>query len=135
MMKMKEILRYQHEYNKQSSKSSFMFNFLFAVLLALVTGQAVNPVAKDILLIAVFIYLLIMNFKNSYYEDLYYSRIIDYRQHRAERYLETYRRLKDEHNLIKKLRLAYFGFGLWNNIQNLSSVLFIIFVVILTIIY
>ena len=109
-----------------------MLSILVAFMFAILTDQfnATDQFVK--VFISFFIlFMIYLNLKDVYYEELYYSRIADYSTRSNEPYLETYRKIKNEPVWIKRFLTSYFGFGWKNWLPHLIGIIFLLSIIIL----
>lgn len=112
---MKEILRHQYRYHKQVRSTNQFLSFLFAFFIAILSKKINLPNSVVIgLLVFFLIFVVYSNIKGNYFEDLFYSRILDKRERRKEPHFEIYMKIKNEKEWYKRVLYSYFGFG-WTN--------------------
>ena len=123
----KELLRNQHEYTKATINSTFYTPIFLSFVLFLLSKDSSMNINKIVLnlLVILFIYILVYyKFKQDYYEELYYSHIVDLNN----RYYKTYKSLKTERRFLKRVYLSLFGFGCRYSIENAIILIFSILI-------
>ena len=126
---MKEELKYQHKYNKESSDAYFILALIFSIILFLFQAN-VNVNVLKVMASFFLVLLLYFNLRVSYFDDIYYSYLCDERETQREKHLRAYLKIKNGNNSFKKFILSFFCLGTWNLIRHILFVGLVVFLIL-----
>ena len=119
----KEVLRKQHEYNKQSSSFNLIISIFFGLLFSL-KNLTSDPKFSNIFVGTLLFIILWNSLKTNYIGDVYESRIVN--DNTRNPYEKVLLKIKHEDSNPEKKwykiwRISYFGFGFKNYWSSLLS--------------
>ncbi len=130
----KKILRCQADYYEQSNYLSLLLTIFLSMLF---TANTLLPNKNLDKIVSVFILIFIYHInKLNYFSNVYSSFIKDYSTKGNEKYLSSWRNVKEEYEKRKRwhfiLYYSYFRFGKWTAIKSIfiNSILFVISIIL-----